>query len=99
MNNHKLIITINGEEIASASVSSAFLKEHLLFLAAAQGYKIGVEGLNLDIDWSHKIEYDVFLHKVPDQMEGTHWEGIGTVPFKHVGFLSAEEVGQISGGN
>lgn len=60
-----------------------------------------IEITKLD-DWAKSDEYDeydVFLHKVPSQMEGTQWEKIGSVPFKHIGFLSAEEVGQFMGGN
>ena len=42
--------------------------------------------------------YDVYLHKYCET-KGTHWESFKTVPFKFVGFLSEEEVGQYMGGS
>ena len=42
--------------------------------------------------------YDVFLHH-PDMTQDTQWTTFGTVPFRFVGCLSAEEVGQYMGGS
>lgn len=58
-----------------------------------------ISPVSIQTEWGKTEEFDVFLHRVPPIMEGTHWEGKGTVPFKWIGFLTAEEVGQISGGN
>lgn len=47
------------------------------------------------------LHYDVTIHGVPskERLEGTHYEKIGSVPRRWVGFLTAEEVGQEMGGN
>ncbi len=49
-------------------------------------------------DLSSRKGYDVYLHK-HCETEGTQWDAFKTVPFKFVGFLSAEEVGQYMGGS
>lgn len=45
------------------------------------------------------FNFDVYLHKAGCNLEETHYEKVGSVPFKFVGNLTSEEIGQELGGN
>ena len=49
-------------------------------------------------EWKEE-RFEVCLHKVSNEVEGLRWEGIASYPFKWIGFLTKEEVGQFMGGS